>query len=236
MSIWILAVLLLAILALAGWRQGGILAAFSFGGILFGALLATLIGKIFHPLLPHLGASSPITAWALAPLCGFILISIIFTAIGFKVHRQVEVFYKHKAGELRHAMWKRLNTRLGICVGLLNGAAYFILISFVIFNLTYLTTQVAVADNQPLTIRTANTLGHDLQSTGMSRVAAAVGTLPTDYYKFAGPGWFSDAESADGAAAGGLSGTDFALGTRRRAAVGDGYHAHQRIGLGRDDQ
>ncbi len=185
MSIWILAVLLLAILALAGWRQGGILASFSFGGILFGALLATLIGKLFHPLLPHLGASSPITAWALAPLCGFILVSIIFTAVGFKVNRQVEVFYKHKAGELRHAMWKRLNTRLGIYVGLLNGAAYFILISFVIFNLTYLTTQVAVADNQPLTIRTANTLGHDLQSTGMSRVAAAVGTLPTDYYKFA---------------------------------------------------
>jgi Colicin V production protein len=185
MSIWILAVLLLAILALAGWRQGGILASFSFGGIVFGALLATLIGKIFHPILPHVGASNPITAWAIAPLCGFILVSIIFTAIGFKVNRQVEVFYKHKAGELRHAMWRRLNTRLGICIGLLNGAAYFILVSFVIFNLTYLTTQVAVADGQPFTIRTANTLGHDLQTTGMSRVAAAVGTLPPNYYKFA---------------------------------------------------
>jgi hypothetical protein len=185
MSIWILAALLLAILALAGWRQGGILASFSFGGILFGALLATLIGKIFHPLLPHVGASNPITAWALAPLCGFILVSIIFTAVGFKVNRQVEVFYKHKAGELRHAMWRRLNTRLGIYVGLLNGAAYFILISFVIFNLTYLTTQVAVADGQPFTIRVANTLGNDLQTTGMSRVAAGVGTLPPDYYKLA---------------------------------------------------
>ena len=76
MSIWILAVLVLAILALAGWRQGGILAAFSFGGILLGAFLAALVGKLFHPLLPHLGASDPLMAWALAPLCGFMLVSI----------------------------------------------------------------------------------------------------------------------------------------------------------------
>jgi hypothetical protein len=185
MSIWILAVLVLGILALAGWRQGGIIAAFSFGGILFGTFLATLFGKLFHPLLPHLGASDPIMAWALAPLCGFILVSIVFTAIGIKVNRQVEVFYKHKAGELRQAMWTRLNTRLGICLGLLNGAAYFILISFIIFNLTYLTAQVAVADNQPLLIRAANQMGHDLESTGMSRAAAAVGTLPSNYYKLA---------------------------------------------------
>ena len=178
MSIWILAVLVLAILALAGWRQGGIVASFAFGGILLGALLAVPVGKLFHPLLPHLGASDPIMAWALAPLCGFILISIVFMAIGFKVNHQAEVFYKHKAGELRQAMWLRLNTRLGICVGLLNGAVYFILICFVIFNLTYLTKQVAVADNQSFIIRTANQLGQDLQATGMARAAAAVGTLP----------------------------------------------------------
>ena len=185
MSIWILAVLVLAILALAGWRQGGIVASFAFGGILLGALLAVPVGKLFHPLLPHLGASDPIMAWALAPLCGFILISIVFMAIGFKVNHQAEVFYKHKAGELRQAMWLRLNTRLGICVGLLNGAVYFILICFVIFNLTYLTKQVAVADNQSFIIRTANQLGQDLQSTGMARAAAAVGTLPPFYYKLA---------------------------------------------------
>lgn len=185
MSIWILALLLLAILALAGWRQGGILAAFTFGGILLGALLAPLAGKIFHFVLPHVGASDPLVAWALAPICGFLLVSVIFTSLGFKVHREVEVYYKHKAGELRQAMWLRLNTRLGIYVGLLNGAAYFVLISFIIFNLTYLTQQVAVADNQPLMIRVANQLGTDLHSSGMSRAAAGVGTLPPDYYKLA---------------------------------------------------
>lgn len=185
MSIWILAALVLIILALAGWRQGGIQASFCFGGIVFGALLATLFGKLFHPLLPHLGAEDPLMAWALAPLCGFILVSIIFASIGVKVSRQVEVRFKHKESELRNAMWQRLNVRLGILIGLLNGALYFILICFVIYNLSYLTTQVAKADNQPFMIRTVNKLGWDLQSTGMSRSAAAVGTLPRSYYQIA---------------------------------------------------
>jgi hypothetical protein len=184
MSIWILAFLLLAILALAGWRQGGIMAAFSFVGILFGALLAGVLGKIFHPLLPHLGADDPLMAWALAPICGFVLVSIIFTSIGVKVSRQVEVRYKHKESELRNAMYLRLNTRLGILVGLLSGAAYFILVSFVIFNLSYLTKQLAVGPNQTFMVRTVNQLGDDLKSTGMARAAAAVGTLPRNYYQF----------------------------------------------------
>ena len=185
MSIWILAIVLLALLALIGWQQGGVLAAFSFVGIVFGALLAGLAGKLFHPLLPHLGASDPIVAWIAAPICGFLLIEIIFTAIGFKVTRQVEVHYKHRASELQLGLWTRLNSRLGICVGILNGAAYFVLISFVIFNLTYLTGQVAVAPDQSFLIRAANRMGQDLESTGAARAAAGVGTLPPFYYQIA---------------------------------------------------
>jgi len=185
MSIWILAILVLTLLALAGWRQGGILAAFSFGGILLGALLAVPAGKLFHPLLPHLGADNPITAWALAPMCGFMLVNIVFTSFGIKVNREVGARFKHQASELRNAMWLRMNTRLGILVGLLNGAVYFILISFVIYNLSYFTTQAAAAPNQTITLRTVNQLGHELESSGFSRAAAAVGTLSENYYSLA---------------------------------------------------
>ena len=185
MSIWILAFLVLAILALAGWRQGGIQAAFAFVGIFFGVFLAVPLGFIFHPILPHVGADDPLVAWALAPICGFILVSIIFTSIGIKVSRQVEVFYKHKASELRQAMFLRLNTRLGILVGLFSGAAYFILISFIIFNLSYLTTQVAGSQPQSAIVRIVNQMGTDMQSAGFTRAATAVGTLPRDYYQFA---------------------------------------------------
>ncbi len=185
MSIWILAIVIMISTALAGWRLGAIRAAISFVGILFAALLAVPIGKLVHPLLPHLGAGNPIAAWALAPVAGFILVSIVFKVIGQPVHNKVEHFYKYKAGDLRLSLFERLNSRLGICVGLLNGALYFVLMTFLIFNLTYWTTQVAVAPNQPLAIRLANQMGHDLQSTHLARVASAVGTLPPEYYRLA---------------------------------------------------
>jgi hypothetical protein len=185
MTIWILAILIMTSVSLAGWRQGAIRAAFSFVGILFAALLAAPLGKLFHPLLPHLGASA-ITAWALAPVAGFIVASIPFKVAARMVHLRVEHFYKYKAGELRQALWTRLNARLGICVGLMNGAAYFVLVSFFVFNLTYWTTQAAAdASSQPLPIRLVNNMGDGLQSSGFSKTASAVGTLQPMYYKLA---------------------------------------------------
>ena len=132
MTIWIFAILLMAAVALAGWRQGAIRAAFSFVGILFAALLAAPLGRLLHPLLPHLGASNPLTAWALAPVTGFIVASIPLKVAAHYVHHRVEHFYKYHAGDLRQALWERLNSRLGICIGLMNGASYFVLVSFFI--------------------------------------------------------------------------------------------------------
>ena len=183
MTIWILAVLIIASAALAGWRVGAIRASIALVGNLVAALLAVPGGKIFQPLLPHLGASNPVLAWTLAPIVGFAVISIAFKIGAQTVHKKAEVFYKYNAGELRLALWERVNTRLGICLGLLNGAIYFVLTTFFIFNLSYWTTQVGAAPNQPLVIRTVNALGADLQATGLSRTGAAVGTLPVNYYK-----------------------------------------------------
>ena len=187
MTIWILAVLLMASVSLAGWRQGAIRTAFAFGGILFAALLAAPLGRLVHPLLPHLGVANPITAWALAPIIGFIVASIPLKVAGHYVHNRVEHFYKYNAGELRQALWERLNTRLGICLGILNGAIYFILLSFFIYNLTYWTTQTVRDPSNPsdqsAVVRLVNSLGDGLQSSGFARTAAAIGTLPPVFYQ-----------------------------------------------------
>jgi len=189
MTIWILAILVITAAALAGWRQGGIRAAFSLVSILFAALLAVPLGRLFHPLLPHLGASNPLTAWALAPVFGFLAATIPFMVGAQYVHHRVEHYYKYRAGDLREALWQRLNTRLGICLGVLNGAAYFVLISFFIFNFAYWSTQVAKDPNdlsgQPLTLRLVSNLGKGLQTSGFSQTASAVGRLPVSYYQLA---------------------------------------------------
>jgi hypothetical protein len=186
MTIWILAILVIAATALAGWRQGGIRASIAFAGILVATLLCGLIGKLFHLLLPVMGVANPVTVWALSPVCGFITISIIFSVIAFNVHRKVDHYYHYDAGDLRLALWERLNARLGICVGILNGVIYFVLISFMLFNLTYWTTQVSAGTKQPSAlVKLVNSAGEGMQTTGFARAATAVGTLDPTFYKFA---------------------------------------------------
>jgi len=182
MIFWLLVLLLLASLAGIGYRQGAIRVAFSLVGILLGALLAGPLGKLVKPLLGVFGVSNPILAWVLAPLLVFLFISVVFKIAGFAVHQKVDVHFKYHAGDLRLALWERLSRRVGLCLGLVNGALYIILISFVIFTFGYWTVQVASADKDPRLVRILNRLAQDLQSTGFAKVARAVSPMSQIWY------------------------------------------------------
>jgi len=182
MMFWLLALVLLASLAGMGYRQGAIRVAFSFIGILVGALLASPLGKLVKPLLVVLGLKTPVLAWLLAPLIVFVLISVIFKVAGLMVHQKVDVHFKYNAGDLRLALWERLNHRLGLCLGLANGALYVILLSWVIYSLSYWTVQMATSDEDPRSVRILNRFGHDLQDSGFAKVARAIDRMPQVWY------------------------------------------------------
>ena len=185
MTIWILALVLLASLAALGYRQGAIRVLFSFVGIVFAGLLAAPLGEHFRPLMPHLGIHNPALIWMLGPLEAFVLVLILFKIAGSFVHHKTEMHYKYHTDELKFALWERLNRRLGPCLGVLNGTAYFVLICFVLFNFSYSTVQIASSDTQTWATRLINRLGRDLESTGMDKAARAVATLPESYYQTA---------------------------------------------------
>lgn len=185
MTVWILALVLVAAAVGLGYRQGAIRALFTFVGILFGVLLAGPVGKLFTLLLPHVGFKQPVIVWAVAPLLAFWLVVIVFKIAGFMVHRRVELHYKYHLPDIRLTVFERLNHRLGGCAGVLNGTAYFILLSFLLFNFSYWTVQVASSDAESRTTRMINLIGHDLQTTGVAKAAAAVATLPSSYYQVA---------------------------------------------------
>ncbi|HNQ74753.1 MAG TPA: CvpA family protein [Verrucomicrobiota bacterium] len=182
MTIWLLALLVLATVTLVGYNQGAIRTGISFFGIILAFFLAPLAGKIFVPLLGLLGVTSPLWLWALPPLFGFILVSALVKTGAFFVHQKVDVYYKYKAGDLRLALWERLNKRLGACVGVLNGVAYLVLLSFIIYIFGYWTVQLATSENDPKTLRLMNVLARDLQSTAMDRVGKSIDPLKTSYY------------------------------------------------------
>jgi uncharacterized membrane protein required for colicin V production len=185
MTIWILSLVLLASLAGLGYRQGAIRVAFSLVGILFGALLAGLLAKPIKLLLPHVGVHEPIAVWFLSPFIVFVIVLSIFKSAGFAVHRKVEVFYKHKASDLRATLFERLNRRLGLGLGLINGLLYIILLSFVIYDFSYWTVQIATSEDEPRSVRLLNQMGRDLQSTGLDKVARAIDPLPQAYFQAA---------------------------------------------------
>lgn len=101
------------------------------------------------------------------------------------MHMKAGVHYKYQAGDLRLALWERLNHRVGLCLGLLNGAAYCILISWVIYVLSYWTYQLSTPDSDPRALRIINRLGADLGSTGMANVASAIDRTPAVYFETA---------------------------------------------------
>ncbi len=129
MWIWLLALVLLASLAGLGYRQGAIRVGFSLAGICLGAMLAGPLGKLIQPGLAAVGLKNPALLWVLAPFIIFLLISILFKIVALTVHQKVDVHFKYRGGDLRMVLWERLNRRLGLCLGLLNGAAYLVLIS-----------------------------------------------------------------------------------------------------------
>lgn len=185
MTIWILALVLLASLAGLGYRQGVVRVAFSLIGIFIAALLAGPLSGPVRALLPHLGMHDQTEVWLVSPFIVFVILLGVVKSAGFVASRKVEVHFKYHAGELKLLLWNRLNRRLGLCLGVVNGLVYLVLISFVIYDFSYWTAQVATSDDEPRSVRLLNQMGHDMESTGMAKVARAIDPMPEMYFKAA---------------------------------------------------
>ncbi len=172
MILWLLAVVFVACAAMAGYRQGAIRAAFSLIGLLLAALLALPLSGIIKLVLSIFGVQHPVALAFLAPAIMYVLIVAVFKSAGFAAHKKVESYYKYKVSETQWQLWDRLNQRLALCLGAVNGVIYFFLLAVVVYLLGYTTVQVATSDKDSAGLRTVNALGRDLQSTHMTKAIA----------------------------------------------------------------
>ncbi|PWU19739.1 MAG: hypothetical protein C5B50_05815 [Verrucomicrobia bacterium] len=182
MTIWLIALLIMASVAALGYRQGAVRVAVSFIGIIVGALLAPLVGKWAKPALMAFSVKNPVVLWLLGPPIFFVIISAIFKTLGLMAHQKVDVHFRYKAGELKQALWERLNSRVGFCLGLFNGAAYVVLISFVVYMLGYWTVPLSGSDTDPKWMKITTRLAKDLEASGFAKVARAVDRMPKSWY------------------------------------------------------
>jgi uncharacterized membrane protein required for colicin V production len=185
MTIWILVSVMMLSLAALGYRQGAIRVSFSLIGIIVSALLAGPLAKYVSPMLPHVGVHDPTVIWLVSPVIVFWVLLIPFKSVGYFVHRKVEVYFKYKEDGIQLIRWNRLNARLGLGLGLMNGLVYLVLISFIIFDLSYWTAQVATSDDEGMLIKLLNRMGHDSETTGFIQIARAIDPMPDSYFKYA---------------------------------------------------
>lgn len=185
MIIWLTALFLMGLLALVGYYQGVIRVAVSLLGLFVAAALAMPISPVLNPLLPLVGLKHPFWREIIPPAVIFILVMIAFKVVGHVIHRKVDVFYKYKKDDKSRFKWERLNRRLGLSLGLANGAVYFILLMIPIYVAGYLTTLMASGEGDPARVQFINTARAQLHESNVDKVVAAYDPAPKGFYESA---------------------------------------------------
>ncbi len=182
MIIWSIAILLMIILGFIGHHQGGIRVAISLIGLLISALLSVPLSPIFQPLVALAGIRHPILKGMLAPALAFLAVLIVFKIIAQVVHRKVDHYYKYKVEEVTRMRWERLNQKLGLSLGIVNGVVYFFLLLIPVYVFGYLTVQLATGEEDTRGMRILNKTRAEMRTAKMDNVMAAYDPAPQAYY------------------------------------------------------
>jgi hypothetical protein len=185
MTIWLLALVLLAFLGYSGYCFGAIRGIFTLVGLLVGAVLAFPLGHAVNPLLGLVGLKNPFLAWLTGAFVVYVLVLVAFKIAGFLVHRRVDVYLKKNENDMRVLRWNRLSERLGMCLGLAIAMVYLVLISLVVYVFSYTTAQVVTPENASWSLKMLNLMGKDVDRSGMVKITAAMDPMPAKYYEVA---------------------------------------------------
>ena len=111
----------------------------------------------------------------------FLLVFILFAIAGNVVHHKIAVFYKYQNDERLYYRWKRLYSRLGLCIGTLNGAIYFFLLMLPVYVGGYFTTE-AQAEGAPASAQFVTHARNELHQAKLDRVLAPYDPVPSQVY------------------------------------------------------
>src|SRR5688572_30621219 len=182
MILWVLALLIVAVVALVGFYQGGVRAAFSLVGLLIALSVAQPLGSVLKPLVAMTGVKQPILLSFVAPAVAFILVLAIFKVIAYAIHQKLDAYYKYKESDTKRRLFERLNSRLGIAVGATNGVVYFFIFAVSAYVLGYFATQVKGSPSDTIATKIAATLGESAEASGMHRAVSPFLPVGENYY------------------------------------------------------
>jgi hypothetical protein len=183
--LWIIALLCLGIVGAIGYYQGPIRVACSLLGLLFGSLLAVPLSPLTKKLLPVLGLHHPGWELFVPALIAFLIVLIAFKILGQVLHRKLSIFYKYKKDDKSYYRWTRMYSRLGLSLGLVNGAVYFFLLMLPVYIAGYFTTQVAQGAQDPSSVQNITKLRAEMPGLKLDHVLAGYDPTPKQTYRAA---------------------------------------------------
>ena len=113
------------------------------------------------------------------------LVVVIFIIAGQVLHQKIAFFFKYKADDTTRISWERMYSRVGFCVGLLNGAVCFLLLMVPIYVCGYFTTEAQASEGDPASAQFLTKARAELQATRLDHVVAAYDPTPPQMYKAA---------------------------------------------------
>ncbi len=185
MTIWILGALLVALGAVMGYFLGAVRTALSLVGTLVAAATAGAVGALVAGVVPLIGFKNPVWQFYLPPLIGFALVSLVVLIVALVVHHVVQKRFRNNTDEYTFARWFRLNSRSGAALGAVLGTVWLVLIGIVAYVPGYVATQLADGDEAAMAIRTANSLTHGMEETGLIRIVEHYQPAGEDHYRVA---------------------------------------------------
>jgi len=181
MLIWLIVVIVLGVLGVTGYYKGAIRSLVSLIGLLLAMFLSLPLSPGLRPLLPKVGLTNPIVTWLLPPAVVFLLFVLVFAGAAFFLHYKLVLFFKYRTDDYVRLAWERLNRRLGLCVGLVGGAIYVVLVGLLIYVFGYPAVQMT-SDESPAQMRFLSKARLELHEAGLDRTLAAIDPMPEYYY------------------------------------------------------
>jgi len=183
MSLWILAIVLLAVFGALGFAKGAIRMGISFIGLILGVLLAVPLGRFLQPMMHTFGVMNPVWVTLVPPVIVFLLVYLIVMGLSFLAHHKIYLIYKYKHDDVERMRWERMNRQVGVGLGMLTGMTLFLFICGLIYAAGYLTIQISAEDKNPATINFINSVRQDMADSGFDKAAAKFQPAPKIFFE-----------------------------------------------------
>lgn len=181
MTIWIFALLLFAMLGALGRQIGALRMSISMLGATVALFAAGPLAPWFRKAMTMVTVKDPITMWSLAAPLAFLAIMLVFNSIAVAAYLKIGGHFKYKVKDDLRLRWERLDSQLGLCVGLAAAIVYLIAGSAYVYHVGYLTKQVEATNDNPIWVSLVNKMRDDLTDTKFDRVAAGVGSVSPEF-------------------------------------------------------